>query len=80
MTMANAKPMVCEVIEVTELTNHYECDRCGTSWEDTWCASCDDDCPSCGATTSPHETDEGETHEIRKGLDSCPICDDVHEF
>jgi len=29
--------------------NHYKCGRCGHEWEDEWSASCDDDCPSCGA-------------------------------
>lgn len=41
--------------------NHYECERCGTTWEDVWCAMCDDDCPSCGATMSPYESEDLDT-------------------
>lgn len=37
-------------------TNHYECGRCGKNWTDTWSCGCDDDCPDCGETTSPHES------------------------
>ncbi len=29
--------------------NHYDCDRCGRDWTDEWSATCDDDCPHCGA-------------------------------
>lgn len=28
--------------------NHYTCPQCGHSWQDSWTATCDDDCPSCG--------------------------------
>ena len=28
--------------------NHYTCPQCGHSWQDTWTATCDDDCPACG--------------------------------
>jgi predicted nucleic acid-binding Zn-ribbon protein len=29
--------------------NFYRCDRCGHEWTDVWSATCDDDCPACGA-------------------------------
>jgi len=29
--------------------NHYTCGKCGHQWSDEWSATCDDDCPSCGA-------------------------------
>jgi hypothetical protein len=39
--------------------NHYDCDRCGGSWTDEWSATCDDDCPHCGARhMSPTESDD----------------------
>lgn len=37
------------------MINHYEC-TCGHTWDDQWSSSCDDDCPSCGLTISPHDT------------------------
>jgi hypothetical protein len=33
--------------------NTYECDECGTTWEDVWSCGCDDECPGCGADISP---------------------------
>src|SRR5205814_720418 len=29
--------------------NHYRCARCAKQWTDEWSATCDDDCPHCGA-------------------------------
>ncbi len=29
--------------------NLYRCDRCKKLWTDEWSATCDDDCPHCGA-------------------------------
>ena len=29
--------------------NHYRCDRCHYEWSDEWSATCDDECPDCGA-------------------------------
>src|SRR5687768_11965589 len=28
--------------------NRYECPACEHEWQDTWSATCDDDCPNCG--------------------------------
>ena len=39
--------------------NHYECARCGEQWTDEWSATCDDDCPHCGARhMSPQRSKE----------------------
>lgn len=38
--------------------NHYHCDECDISWEDRWDAMCDDDCPKCGKTYTPEQSDE----------------------
>ena len=32
--------------------NYYRCERCGHEWTDEWSATCDDDCPECGARHS----------------------------
>lgn len=43
--------------------NHYACDRCKKSWTDEWFATCDDDCPHCGARhMSPHQSDDLSMH------------------
>ena len=36
--------------------NHYEC-PCGCRWHDEWDCACDDDCPDCGTTCSPVESE-----------------------
>jgi hypothetical protein len=38
--------------------NHYRCGSCKRRWTDEWSCTCDDDCPSCGATNSPVSSDE----------------------
>jgi DNA-directed RNA polymerase subunit RPC12/RpoP len=39
--------------------NHYRCARCGHEWSDEWSATCDDDCPNCGARhMSPYKSDD----------------------
>jgi DNA-directed RNA polymerase subunit RPC12/RpoP len=43
--------------------NFYRCERCSNEWEDVWSATCDDDCPRCGARhMSPYKS-EDEDHE-----------------
>lgn len=37
--------------------NHYEC-PCGATWSDTWTCMVDDDCPDCGTTCSPDESED----------------------
>jgi DNA-directed RNA polymerase subunit RPC12/RpoP len=39
--------------------NYYKCADCGREWEDQWSATCDDDCPHCGARhMSPYDSDD----------------------
>jgi predicted nucleic acid-binding Zn-ribbon protein len=39
--------------------NRYLCIECGKSWHDCWSATCDDDCPHCGARhMSPYDSDD----------------------
>jgi DNA-directed RNA polymerase subunit RPC12/RpoP len=39
--------------------NYYRCALCGEEWTDEWSATCDDDCPHCGARhMSPHKSEE----------------------
>ena len=40
-------------------TNFYRCSECGGTWHDDWSATCDDDCPHCGARhMSPCDSDD----------------------
>lgn len=41
-------------------TNHYHCTRCDTQWSDNWSCMCDDDCPKCGLTMTPIDSEENE--------------------
>ena len=45
--------------------NFYKCADCGRKWTDDWSATCDDDCPHCGARhMSPYKsTDAGRPRE-----------------
>ena len=39
--------------------NLYLCTECGGTWHDNWSATCDDDCPHCGARhMSPCDSDD----------------------
>lgn len=38
--------------------NHYTCADCGEEWQDQWSCGCDDDCPACGTTMTPHTSEE----------------------
>ena len=39
--------------------NYYRCVRCDHEWTDDWSATCDDDCPRCGARhMSPYKSDD----------------------
>jgi DNA-directed RNA polymerase subunit RPC12/RpoP len=41
--------------------NFYKCYRCNEEWEDVWSATCDDDCPHCGARhCSPNKSEDEE--------------------
>jgi DNA-directed RNA polymerase subunit RPC12/RpoP len=39
--------------------NYYRCARCNHEWTDEWSATCDDDCPHCGARhMSPYKSED----------------------
>jgi predicted nucleic acid-binding Zn-ribbon protein len=41
--------------------NFYRCARCGHLWTGVWSATCDDDCPHCGARhMSPYKSEDVE--------------------
>jgi DNA-directed RNA polymerase subunit RPC12/RpoP len=41
--------------------NFYRCARCSHEWTDEWSATCDDDCPHCGARhMSPYKSEDVE--------------------
>lgn len=46
--------------EPCRFLNHYRCDACDEEWSDRWSCACDDDCPSCGTSISPYDSDEEE--------------------
>lgn len=37
--------------------NHYKC-TCGFEWNDVWGCIVDDECPICGITISPYESED----------------------
>lgn len=37
--------------------NHYSC-VCGEQWEDEWDCTCDDRCPKCDTSISPHMSED----------------------
>ena len=47
--------------------NHYCCSECGHAWAAAWDCQCDDRCPECHASTSPHtstDLDEVEPSQL----------------
>ena len=46
---AEQRTIARESRAVAMFVNFYLCDRCGGVWRDVWSATCDDDCPHCGA-------------------------------
>lgn len=38
--------------------NSYVCPKDGTVWVDYWTCACDDKCPVCGTSVSPHATSD----------------------
>lgn len=37
----------------------YRCARCNHEWTDEWSATCEDDCPRCGARhMTPYKSDD----------------------
>jgi DNA-directed RNA polymerase subunit RPC12/RpoP len=44
--------------------NYYHCPTCHREWTDEWSATCDDDCPHCGARhISPYKSKDVEEGE-----------------
>ena len=41
--------------------NRYLCKQCGHEWADAWSGMPDDDCPSCGLTMTPYQSDQIKT-------------------
>jgi predicted nucleic acid-binding Zn-ribbon protein len=54
---------------MTWFRNHYRCDRCGGRWTDEWSATCDDDCPHCGARHMSPVTSEDLTEILEERSD-----------
>lgn len=52
--------------------NQYECD-CGATWTDMWDCGCDDECPACGLTVSPSESDDAPGCDCDDCEDECNI-------
>ena len=46
--------------------NFYRCTSCDDLWTDVWSATCDDDCPHCGARhMSPYKSEDvEEVHSV----------------
>lgn len=61
---------------VTEFENTYEC-PCGATWHDFWCAACDDDCPECGTTCSPSDSEVASVTIVDRG-ERCGVCGGKH--
>jgi hypothetical protein len=46
-------------MSMTWYLNHYQCDDCGTDWDDEWSCCCDDECPTCGSGDwSPYASED----------------------
>jgi hypothetical protein len=41
---------------MTLFVNHYVCDQCDETWQDTWDCMCNDRCPNCNTEIEPHES------------------------
>jgi hypothetical protein len=60
--------IVREVEDETEYANYYRHVDCPVNtaieWEGIWTATCDDECPACGAAISPYKSKVVHRHEI----------------
>lgn len=56
-----------------EFRNFYRHEECGTQWDNYWTATCDDECPSCGAAISPYKSADAETGEVECEQCGTPI-------
>lgn len=48
---------------VMRFINYYSCDECGYEWDSEWDSTCDDDCPECGLTMTPYESEDIENDD-----------------
>jgi hypothetical protein len=48
--------------------NKYHCQDCDISWEDEWSCTCDDECPVCGHSIEPEDSDD-----LTVVLDGCEV-------
>jgi len=48
----------CMRAHVDWMTNHYhhDADGCDAAWQDEHSCACDDECPNCGASITPHDS------------------------
>ena len=47
--------------------NFYRCAECNRTWTDEWSATCEDDCPYCGAQhMSPYKSEDVEATMVNK--------------
>lgn len=45
--------------EESQFLNHYRCPSCQHEWDNQWSATCDDECPNCGASNiSPWRSED----------------------
>ncbi len=54
--------------------NFYKCADCGNKWADVWSATCDDDCPHCGARhMSPYKSTDAARPRDRMATETTQI-------
>jgi DNA-directed RNA polymerase subunit RPC12/RpoP len=57
--IADARYGVVRTAKTPWFRNHYRCAVCHRTWTDEWSATCDDDCPHCGARhMSPYKSED----------------------
>lgn len=47
---------LCLRAQLDHFENHYEHEGCGETWVDKHSCGCDDECPTCGVSISPHDS------------------------
>lgn len=45
-------------------SNLYRCEECNHDWQTDWSCACDDRCPECNSSTSPHHTNDETPDEL----------------
>ena len=54
-------------VGITIFIRHFTCSECGTLWKDSWCADCNDRCPTCKVETEPDQL-AGDSIEIEEAV------------